>query len=326
MRKYTQSITLLLLSAVVLFAACKKESGTTGTLPPKEPDADKQLLSNMFAGLKPVPQSFQINAGAWKVIYGAKKTRLIFYPNSFKDKQGNIISSGQIDIKLIEAYKPGEVISNRSSATGSGRLLMSGGQVYLKAYRAGQEVYPNVYGIGFSQQAASTQPMNLFYGSNNNGDSTVIWTQAGVNNGTTAPNGTITDSLGQIFYQFDSCTSFNWINCDYFYNTNSPLTNLFMVAPDTGFNGGNTQVFLVFPAINSVTWMGTYTSGTHTFSMSPNYFVPVGMSFHTISISMNNGNYYYDEKLNLNVSSNMVDTLHPQQKTLPDILNALSLL
>ena len=253
-------------------------------------------------------------------------TKLTFYPNSFKDKNGNIITTGQIDIKLREMYRPGQVIANRSSTTADGRLLISGGQVYIKAYRAGQEVFPTVYGIGFAS-GGSAQPMALFYGNNNNADSIITWNQATPNIGTVV-NGTITDTSinpPAILYQFDSCTSFNWINCDYFYSISGALlTDISLVLKDSvGLNHTNTEVFLIFPGINSVSFMQMYNPAMKTFSLSANYKVPVGMPFHAISLSLVNGQYHYAELLNQTVTNNMLDTLRPLQKPLPDILLSL---
>jgi hypothetical protein len=324
MKKHTYSIALLCLSVLFIFSACNKESSNSGTLPPPD-NSYRLVLSNAFAGLRSAPEELEVNAGSFQVVHGMNNTRLVFYPNSFKDKNGSIITTGQIKIKLIEMYRPGQMIANRSSTTASGRLLISGGQVHIKAYRAGQEVYPTVYGIGFPQPAASGQPMNLFYGANNNEDSTTTWDEASRNAGTIA-GGTVVDTVTNRFvYQFDSCTNFNWINCDYFYNYTQPLTNMSIVVKDSfnTFNDTNTQVFLVFPAINSVTWFQAYDPATHAFSFTPNYFVPVGMNFHTVSISVKNGTYYYDQKLNLTVTNNLVDTLKPQPQTLSYIISTL---
>jgi len=328
MRKYTGSLTLLLLTIITLVSACKKEVDNEGTPPPVDSSTTRLILSNMFGGTRTITQmqSLEVNAGQQQVVRGAMNTRLEFYPNSFRDQNGNIITSGQIDIKLIEMYSPGRVIGNRSSAVAAGRLLQSGGQVYVKAYRGGQEVYPTVYSIGFTAgNTNAAPPMSLFYGNNNNQDSIVTWTEAKENPGTRV-SGTFNDpSSGIAYYQFDSCTSFNWINCDHFYSSTELLVNLTLVSKDSvNLNQTNTQVFLVFPSINSVTYMQKFNDTAKKWTLSDKYQVPANMTFHAVSLSLRNGQYWYSEVKNLTTKYEFMDTLRPQQKSLADVLTALN--
>ena len=117
MRKFTRILTLLLLSAAALVSSCNKESNSGGVPPPKDTSNTALILSNMFAGTRTMTpeQTLEVNAGVTQVVRGLMNTKLTFYPNSFKDKNGNIITTGQIDIKLREMYRPGQVIANRSS-------------------------------------------------------------------------------------------------------------------------------------------------------------------------------------------------------------------
>lgn len=131
--------------------------------------------SALFAGLRTEPFKFSVDAGVQSVGYGPQGTKLVFYPHSFKDASGNIISSGKIDIELTEMYTSGSMIGNNAVTTCNGQLLRSGGQVKIKATQNGKEVYANKYGIGFKQPDASSNPMELFYSNNNSLDSTTVW-------------------------------------------------------------------------------------------------------------------------------------------------------
>jgi len=331
MSKYTRLFTLLSVSAIALFASCKKESSSGGALPPIDSTNEKLILGNLFGGtsIMTTVQEYEVPAGSLQVVRANAKTKLVFYPNSFKDQNGNIINTGQIKIRIIEMYAPGQMIANRSTTTANGRLLMSGGQVYIKAYRGGIEVLPTVYGIGFpAGNTNQTPPMQLFYGNNINADSTVTWTTAvpptpGMIANTTTIDTNIQPNIA--YYQFDSCTQFNWINCDYFYNiTGQQLTDINLVSKDSlGLNHVNTQVFLVFPSINSVSYMQAFDSASHIWSLAPTYQIPVNMTFHAVSLSLVNGVYYYAERKNLTVTPNFVDTLKPQMKTLSDVILSL---
>ena len=64
-------------------------------------------------------------------------------------------------------------------------------------------------------------------------------------------DGQDTTWLENIFsYNFE-IDSIGWINCDYFYNSTDPLTQVEVVLPDT-FNGNNSAVFIYYSDINSV--------------------------------------------------------------------------
>jgi len=331
MRKYTRSLTVLFVSAIAVFASCNKESDNGSNPPVSDTTTTKLILSNMFAGTRTMTatQTHEVNAGTQRILFGNRGTRFVFYPNSFKDKNGNIITTGQIDIKLVEMYRPGEVIANRSSTVSAGRLLRSAGQVYVKAYRAGVEVFPTKFGIGFPlSNTGMGAPMALYYGNNLNSDSIVNWTQAAANIGTFVNGAFLDTNNSQLYYQFDSCTNFNWLNCDYPHDiTGTQMVNLSLVSKDTfDLDHTNTRVFLVFPTINSVTYMQKYTDTAKTWALSEPFLVPANMNFHAISISLKNGLYYYSELKNQVTKYGYVDTLRPEQKTLPDVLTALGIL
>ncbi|MBS1588102.1 MAG: hypothetical protein JST52_00665 [Bacteroidetes bacterium] len=330
MKQYLRSSALILATALA-FAACKKESKSDGVFPPADSTNSKLILSNLFGGtqtLTPV-QTFEVKAGDTQVVRTAMNTKLSFYKNSFKDKNGNIIISGQIVLKVIEMYNSGHVVANRSSTVSFGRPMTSAGQIYIKAYRGGQEVFANVYGLGFNTVATSQNPpFQLFYGSKLNPDSTVTWA--------VAPNGLGTISSAAFtdtsvvpnvsLYQFDSCRNFNWVGGHYYYDLSGQLlTNAHITVKDTfGLNKTNTQLFVVFPSINGVSYMQLYDTAMHTWSLSPNYEIPTNMQVHFVSLSLVKGLYYYDEHKFVNITYGYSDTLRPQPKTLPDVLTALS--
>lgn len=331
MRKYTVLLTLLPVLAMAVFTSCNKESTSGGVLPPDDTSTDKLILSNLFGGTKvmtPV-QEYEVPAGAFRIIHGNAKTRLTFYPNSFKDEHGNTISSGQIKIRMVEMYRPGQVIANRSTTTADGRLLRSGGQVYIRAYRGGKEVFPRVYGIGFPTSNTNQPfPMQLFYGGNAKADSTVAWTKSADLPGTrvTIPFLDTFTVPNNLLFQFDSCTRFGWVNCDDFYDiAGRELTNIYMVSKDSvGLSAKNTQVFLVFPTINSVSYMQHFDPATHTWSLAPSFQVPINLPFHAVSLSYLNGQYYYSEVKNLVVTNNILDTLRPEVKPLMNVHTLLN--
>jgi hypothetical protein len=178
-------------------------------------------LNKLFKDLRSVPERQCVTAGVSQTVTFKKGTKLIFYPNSFKDKAGNIITSGTVCLEVTEMYKPGDMIANRATTMSDEGILQSGGQVYIKATKNGEEVFANKYGIAYLQPAPSEQPMNLYYGDRSNSDSLVIWTSANISlAGTSTTKTTKTsDSVGlgylyPMHYVFDSCSKLQFINCD----------------------------------------------------------------------------------------------------------------
>jgi hypothetical protein len=331
----------MMVMILLLAASCKKPQ-TKSSLPTPTPTPtvtptptptitptasySKKNLNKLFSALKSTPQSFTVTAGTYRTVVGAAGTILKFYPNSFKDASGTIITSGTITIKLTEMYKPGQMIANRATTTANGELLRSGGQVYISATKSGSEVYANKYGIAFEQPGSSGQPMNLFYGNTNNADSVTTWTAADTTKAGVAVSGTVVDSFS-FRYEFDSCTDFRWVNCDYFYRVSAgSLTNISVVVPDTSFNYSNTQVFLVFPTENIATYLGSYDFGTHAFSLQASYKIPIGSGITLVAITNKNGVYYFYKQTGITVSSNMTLNATMISQTLTTILSQLSTL
>ena len=326
MKMACRSLIVLCTLAVLFATSCSKPS-VTGSKPVPVPD--KSRLNTLFAAFHTTPQYLQVTAGAYHVVYGANGTKLSFYPNSFRDAKGNMLTSGTVTIRLVEVYSHEQMMADRVATTAGGTLLTSGGQVQILATMDGQEVFANKYGIGFKQRTHSLNPMALFYGDANNEDSVVNWSALSGNSvGTTAPDGTVIDSIadssyviiigtgGMVdtskvvlpytnYYQFDSCTSFNWINCDYFYSSGAQLTDVTLIIPDTTFNETNTEVFIIFPSINSVAYMGNYSAGAHAFDLKQGYYIPVGMIIDIAVVSNINGYYYYYQQTGVTVTSGM---------------------
>ncbi len=286
--------------------------------------SDENGLNALFAALQSAPQQMTVAAGREQTIYGLYGTKITFYPNSFKDKNGNVLRNGAVNIQLREIYTVGDMVANRAATTANGKLLTSGGQVQITANANGQEVFANKYGIGFRHLKPSAQPMTLFYG--DNADFVSNWTICGDPQAGNFVPGTstsadtnvifvitssgvdtvITHGIVTNYYQFDSCTNFNWINCDYFYTSGAQLTNVKVALPDSTYNQSNTEVFLVFPAINAASHMTRYNPATNTFELQNGYYVPIGMQVDVVVVSKIGVSYYFNSHKGMTTSDNMV--------------------
>lgn len=293
-------------------------------------------LNKLFKDLRSVPERQCVTAGVAQTVTFKKGTKLTFYPNSFKDAAGKIIANGTVCLEVIEMYKPGEMIANRATTTSGEVMLQSGGQVYINATMDGQKVYANKYGIAFKQPAASIQPMALYFGNTNNSDSVATW-----DTGSTAMGmivtGTVTDTVDTsdtsgsggggagsftpvYYYQFDTCISFNWINCDYPWNK-YPRTNVNIKCTDTGFSYNNTQAFLVFPEINGV--MKLRFSFTSNGMSTSTHSIPTGVKGHLIIAACKYDRYYYSEIRDFTVTENIELNTTLQHKSLGYIQSKL---
>ena len=323
MKSAYRSLLLFCLAAMLFTASCKKGGYNSQVI--TTANSDETKLNALFSGLRSTPQNMAVTAGFTQTVYAGNGTKLTFYPNSFKDANGNVIRKGIINIQLTEIYTIGDMIANRAAtAAVDGRLLTSGGEVLITATMNGEEVFANKYGIGF-RATPSQQPMILLYGSANTPDSVVSWSipatpQPGafaagtVNSSDTGivvvftssgPDTVTTHTVITTYYQFDSCASFGWINCDYFYGTSAQLTDVRVMVPDTSFNQSNTEVFIVFPTINAAAHMSQYDAATHTFDLPYGYYLPVGIPVDIVVATNKHGVYYYYSDTGVSTTDNM---------------------
>ena len=304
----------------VTLTACKKSANnntpaTTGN------------LCHLMAGLRNSPQSLSVTAGRDTVIYCARGTKLHFYTYSFVDVGGHPITSGTVNLSVTEIYKTGDFITNCTSTAAFDSLLNSGGEVFIAATMNGQPVYANKYGIGFTQSAPSSIPMQLFYGLIKGSDSTITWSKDYVPNpGTSCAQATF-DVSGFSFlrYQFDSCAGFNWVNCDHFAGITSSKTNVKVVLPDASFNATNTQAFIALPGYRVTLGVGVYTSATSTYSLNTGSWLPLGASYEVIVIANKNGGFYYYESTGI-ITDGVTINAAMSAKTESEILTMLQTL
>ena len=286
-------IALVYITAIVVVISCNKPSYNKGNV-----ITVTQSLNQLFVRLRTTPQSLSVEAGRDTVVFGNHGTMLHFYVNSFKDGSDNIITSGTINLQLIEMYKPGDMIANRAVTTENERPLISGGQVSIGASKDGRTVYANKYGIGFKQPASSSAPMELYFGSTANTDSLAIWTVGNNTTPGTTAAGTTTDSShlpAGIRYVFDSCTNFTFVNCDHPFTAGSSQIVTKFTFPDSTFNRGNTQIFVCFPSYNSVVGNSGHSFDPVTATISGYFYAPAGANYKLVAMAnKTDGMYYYE--------------------------------
>lgn len=284
-------------------ASCNKDNNNNNNSSFSNPK-----LQTLFEGLKSTPQIFNITAGRDTTIYGDLNTALFFYANSFKDGNGSIINSGVVQIELIETPRYQQMIANRvNTTTQNNERLISGGAIHIQASINSVTVNANNYGISYYQTDDNTSPMAIYYGYEDAalGGPTVQWYDdtTGTTTGRTKEIGNGTTGF---YYTFDSVANFGWVNCDYFYSDPRPKTNIGVTLPDATFNDTNTEVMIVFPAINSASFLNNYLPNSRSYILGhQNYYLPIGETVHIMTIAEKNGKFYSDVQRNVNVTNNL---------------------
>lgn len=292
-----KTIKLLFGTAIVLsftLLACQKEDPTAVIIIDNPNTTPVSLIGDFFKdNLEDATQTFSVNPNSYSIT-GDKGTIITFGSNTFTYANGNSVV-GNFTIELIEAqHKRDMLLLNKQTVTNDGQLLESGGIVYLNATQNGQQL-----SINDSNPAQASIPsdnylaMDYFNGGEDaNGD--FGWDLALDDTVTT---NIATDSTGQNgqwgeLFLFDfSIDSIGWINCDYFYASGDPLTEVQVDLPD-GYDGSNSMVFVYYTNINSVANMND-TDENGTFDLGFSYETPIGMEVSFVIISQIGDEYFF---------------------------------
>jgi len=192
----------------------------------------------------------------------------------------------------------------------------------------GKPIIANNFGIAFKAKSYSSTQMELFYSTGGQGDSSTSWNMSdtskkGTTNNTNANDSSRsnTPSWPNFYYLFDSCTNFNWLNCDHFYGDSNITTTITITYPDNGFNYSNTQVFIVFPGLNSCMELpNSIINGLDTIS---NFIIPKNGNLDFVVISKINSQYYYFQQTNVAPASTIKFNATMTQDSRGDVVSRL---
>lgn len=321
MKLTRHTILLASCTALLLADSCKKPENTS-TLETVTTNSD---LST-FDALRSTPQTFSVTAGTAKSLLGAAGTYLRFYPNSFKDKNGNIITSGTVNLELIEAYEVGDMIANRAATVTNTGVLTSSGEVNIKATMNGAEVFANKYGIGFkAAQTATAKPMELYYGDRNNPDSIVTWSaKPGAKDDTVSGITYVTDTsvklIEGLFYLYDSCTSFKWVNSDHPHDGSSKYIKITVNVSGLQFTGNiYSNLNIAFPALKIATTLRQLSFDQNTRTGTYQGWSATGTSAKfAFILPKDKSNWYYYEYTGM-VTDGLVINATPKLITLAEV-------
>ncbi len=232
-------------------------------------------------------------------------------------KNNNQPCKGKLDVEYLVLRTKGELIAHDKPTVSLGRLLTSGGVVYLTVKQNGLEVKlaPNkTVKVRFKTKAIESG-MLLFEGKSLN-RLQFDWFPINASTNRDVVSTWADSSQEKKGYQL-LLDRFGWINCDKF-NEETNLTNKFCAAVPDSFTNRNTSIYIAFKDINSVVKL----EGApllKQFCIPVSYKgIPIGRQVTVISISNIDGRYYIaTQEVKVEATNNI--RLIPQRLTRDEI-------
>ncbi len=244
-------------------------------------------------------QSFVVNPSRRTTIVGKLGTRLTFFPNSFIDSAGQVVTD-QVTIKLREAFSKDEMIFTGLPTTSEDRLLESAGQFHLQAKAGARELaLQKSVNVELPIRATVSNPvaMRLFRGSSSSTRAyrsgfNFDWELAGDQNLNLIKN------IGKRYFHF-SIDQLNWWNCDSFVKSrNKVMLSVKMQTLIEDFE--DRLAFLVFRDINAVVRM--YPTGRRFSAIN----IPTQLAATLLVMASTKGQLYLGEADVLRTSNRML--------------------
>ncbi len=299
------NLKILTLLAFILILACQKDEEVDvngqGFAPPSAVDQMKDIMKSAA----PKVQKFSMKGEASAAFIGAEGVVINIPANAFVDKNGNPVT-GLLTVSLKEVLTPGAMILEDKPTESNGRILVSGGELYLRITQGGNELR-----LADGKSVEVRVPtdnfdleMGVFTGVSSDGNFTwvpapnILMQQCGGDSTSPDPS-----------YCFGLDTLFNWINCDYFMNDPRPLTDVVIDVPG-GFDNTNTLVFVHIPSTNSLIKVTNYSNGV--FAITNGYRLPVGMVVNFVSIHADIAGNYFVSYQNNTITQGHVENLNYQ--------------
>jgi hypothetical protein len=295
------SIGLIFLSSV-LYYGCKKDRIEQQTL--NAYDSPDSYLDSK----EPKEQEFTIDSTGSGPITGNQGTKIWSGKSCLMYSNGDSVTY-PFTIKLVELYKPKDMIYYRMPTVAGGNILRTDGEIRLRAFKGTIELVlrPNPC---FAQiEMPNTAPrtdMAEFYGFESGG--LPDWTDKPSTLGAVAKYDTLfkTTSYGYT----GAIGRLGWINCDKYANSSPASTLTFESTVD---ELTNIKFFIYFPATKTVMQVYNTTS----------FNIPNGSAVKIIGIGMQGSNLFSFYK-ELTVSSSSTIDVEMAATTDPDLTALLN--
>ena len=286
--------------SICLFASCSKER-----IKSQEEDQqlnDYQSMNNYYDSKKQPEQEFTINSNGTGPIIGNQGTKIYALKELLMFPNGDSVN-WPYTVKLVELYKPKDMLYYQMPTISSGSLLTTGGEVRVRAFKDGQELVlrPNKKWYIEMPNASPFTSMLIYYGVQSS--SFINWVST--------PAGSFVNTSYGYSGQIEVL---GWVACGKPASVSSTVTNY--TFSSTVDNLQNVSAFIYFPNTKSLMQVYNQTSGS----------IPIGESMKVILIGMNSSSelyYYYSEIQSSTTNQISVSLSSVSDASLTAILDAL---
>lgn len=256
MKTVKLNLTAVLGAGLLIFSSCSKERvNKNEDVEEIEDEVVEQVTENRITDYfsveeflvanMPQTQTFNFSSNDDPLMFTtAAGSEVTIYRSSLQKNNGEDVT-GAIEVEFIEVLTLGDMILSQKPTTSNGDLLQSGGEFFINVTSEGEQVKMKpwqTYQVNLPTDNPLS-PMIVFEGTDIASGLGFDWEAANQDS-----SQTFVEIGGEYYYMF--CDEFQWINCDYWYGTSDPLTNVEVSPCDINMESFN--AFLVFPDINAV--------------------------------------------------------------------------
>ncbi len=316
--------TILLIAGTLFLNACQKNSDIFVPDPGQVNAADTTWVNTITSAMpvialqttlqvqtEPVKDSFEVNSNTANITT-SNGVQLSFPPFSCVTSSG-VALTGKVFVELLLIKKKGDMVLINKPTTSNGSMLVSGGELFIRLKKDGQEVKlaPNVK-IYIRYADFPTNPnMKLFFGDESNPER-FNW----LPNTDTANNYV---GAGTQYYEM-LINHLHWINVDYFYDTTGITRSVVTAHLPSNYTNANTSTFLVFKELRSVLKMNADVAERRFISGK----VPNGKVATVVALSKQGNDYFLGKEtittgLNVTTANVQKVVLSPIKTSLTDI-------
>lgn len=252
---------------------------------------------------------------------GKDGTEIWIYPNDLILPDCSR-STFPFDLEVLELLTPRDMILNQKPTVSQGRLLTTGGELFIKAKKDGKDLYLSFVNNTVIEIPAKNpvQGMILFYGENTSSNF-IEWypeRERPRTQGMPMSGVIVNDNVGPRQQQKRYVifpTQIGWINCDKFSEFQGAKTKIKFMSVYPALK--EIQTFLFFPDLKSVMQVNGDTSGE----------IPVGQLVKIISVAVTKEEQVYSFIKDINIIENQtinIELKPTTQQELDDYLKTLS--
>lgn len=286
-----KSIIHILLAGALFLAGCKKDTDVFVPDPGQVNGPDTKWYTTIVdtmqvnvlrrnLAIETHIDSFEVNASP-ATINSSTGLLLTFTPNCCVTSAAAPVT-GKVYAELMLIKKKGDMIRLDKPTISNEKLLVSGGEIFIRLKQNGQELKftPNAKVQVRFIDAPLAAGMRLFYGDESFPDR-FNWLPF---DSSAFPVSVITQTSA---YEFFS-NRLNWINCDYFYNLNTSSQVKVVDSLPEHFTNANTMSYLVFNNLRSVVRLNADVVAKRFISGN----LPTGLAATVVVISKQANDYY----------------------------------